>query len=129
MTGKKVVLYYKSTFFQVVYRKVVDQKKNSEFEEPLVYTFLEKWLQIKWPTVFCVFFKNFVLMMRQNENTALDHQCKVLAMQNKCGSVYFADFYYFFQTLPYLHCLPNQHKDDSIGPASPNLAQPQSAHS
>ena len=29
-------------------RKVVDQKKKSEFAEPLFYTFLEKWLQIKW---------------------------------------------------------------------------------
>ena len=29
-------------------RKVVDQKKKSEFKEPLFYTFLEKWLQIKW---------------------------------------------------------------------------------
>ena len=31
-------------------RKVVDQKKKSEFAEPLFYTFLEKWLQIKWST-------------------------------------------------------------------------------
>ena len=52
-----------------------------------------------------------------------------LSMQNKCGSVYFADFDYLDQTLPYLRCLPNQHKGDSIGPACPNLAQPQSAHS
>ena len=29
-------------------RKVVDQKKKSEFAEPLFYTFLEKWLQNKW---------------------------------------------------------------------------------
>ena len=26
---------------------MVDQKKKSEFAEPLFYTFLEKWLQIK----------------------------------------------------------------------------------
>ena len=35
-------------------RKVVDQKKRvcrSTFLEPLFYTFLEKWLQIKWSTV------------------------------------------------------------------------------
>ena len=30
-----------------------------------------------------------------------------LSMQNKCGSVYFADFDYLDQTLPYLRCLPN----------------------
>ena len=29
-------------------RKVVDQKKISEFEEPLLYTFLENRLQNKW---------------------------------------------------------------------------------
>ena len=50
-------------------------------------------------------------------------------MQNKCGCVNFSDFYYLDQILPYLHRLPNQHKGDSIGPACPNLAQPQSAHS
>ena len=27
---------------------MVDQKKKSKFAEPLFYTFLEKWLQIKW---------------------------------------------------------------------------------
>ena len=32
-------------------RKVVDQKKKSEFAEPLFYNFLEKWLQNKWSTV------------------------------------------------------------------------------
>jgi hypothetical protein len=44
---KKVVLYNKSTFFQVG-EKWLTRKKKSEFEEPLFYTFLEKWLQIKW---------------------------------------------------------------------------------
>ena len=50
-------------------------------------------------------------------------------MQNKCGCVNFADFYYLDQILPYLRRLPNQHKGDSTGPACPNLAQPQSARS
>ena len=31
---------------------MVDQKKKSEFEEPLFYTFLEKWLQNKWSNDF-----------------------------------------------------------------------------
>ena len=30
---------------------MVDQKKTSEFAEPIFYTFLEKWLQIKWSSV------------------------------------------------------------------------------
>jgi hypothetical protein len=38
-----------SDFFSGL-RKVVDQKKKSEFAEPLFYTFIEKWLQIKWST-------------------------------------------------------------------------------
>ena len=60
LTRKKDGLYYKSTFFQVGEkwfcklefcsgsRKEVEQKKKSEFEETLFYTFLENWLQIKW---------------------------------------------------------------------------------
>ena len=44
-------LRLESTFFSG-WRKVVDQKKNPSLKnhifEPLLYTFLEKWLQIKW---------------------------------------------------------------------------------
>ena len=47
---KKVGLYYKSTFFQVR-EKWLARKKiwvcRTTFLEPLFYTFLEKWLQIK----------------------------------------------------------------------------------
>ena len=38
--------------FFLVRKKVVDQGKKSEFAEPLFYTFLEKWLQIKWSSVY-----------------------------------------------------------------------------
>ena len=48
---KKVVLYHKSTFFQVG-KKWLTRKKKSEFAEPLFYSFLEKWLQIKCSKVF-----------------------------------------------------------------------------
>ena len=48
---KQVGLYYKSIFFSGL-RKVVDQEKiwvcRTSFLEPVFYTFLEKWLQIKW---------------------------------------------------------------------------------
>jgi hypothetical protein len=48
---KKVGLYCKSTFFQVG-EKWLTRKKirvwRTTFLEPLFYTFLEKWLQIKW---------------------------------------------------------------------------------
>ena len=45
LTRKKVILYHKSTFFQVGEKWLT--RKKSEFAEPLFYTFLEKWLQIK----------------------------------------------------------------------------------
>ena len=65
LSRKKVVLVYKSTFFQVggkwffklgffflVREKWLTRKKiqvcRTTFLEPLFYTFLEKWLQIKW---------------------------------------------------------------------------------
>ena len=50
---KKVVLYHKSTFFQVG-EKWLTRKKirvcRTTFLKPLFYTFLEKWLQNKWYT-------------------------------------------------------------------------------
>ena len=49
---KKVILYYKSTFFQVGEKWLTRKKKIrvwlTTFLEPLFFVFLEKWLQIKW---------------------------------------------------------------------------------
>ena len=42
-------------------RKMVDQKKKSEFAEPLFYTFLEKWSQNKWSIALRCDYSNKVL--------------------------------------------------------------------
>ena len=56
--------FYKLGFFSGS-RKVVDQKKKSKFAEPLFYTFLEKWLQIKWLTV--------IMQGQASGSTSLDY--------------------------------------------------------
>ena len=48
-TRKNLDLWYKTTFFsgQPLFSNQISQTR---FLEPLFYTFLEKWLQIKWST-------------------------------------------------------------------------------
>jgi hypothetical protein len=61
-------------------RKVVEQKKKSEFEEPLFYTFLEKWLQIKWLSAKLTgCFYQFVVSLFYSQNIK-----KIIGPSNDC---------------------------------------------
>ena len=80
-TRKKVDLWYKTTFFsgQPLFPS---QISRTTFLEPLFNTFLEKWLQIKWSSVFWILnlrfkywmasmpqFVSWILPANSNDNT------------------------------------------------------------